>query len=275
MLLFPGKRPKNLKGGEAETTNNRMEIQAAISALKALPGPHQVELYTDSQYLRRGINEWLEGWQRKGWRTAQNTPVKNQDLWQELAAELGRHEVSWYWTKGHAGNKFNERADRLASSAIPPPELPLNDPAAVHLFTAASYSGKSKQGSWAVLLRHGDNEKTLSGLVHQTTANRMHIYAAVAGLQALKRPVLVYLYTTSDYLKDGATSWVSGWKARNWRTKEGRKVSHRDLWETLTQLTNHHDVNWHSVPRDHAPDELNQAKKLATETLHATNGETD
>jgi len=104
-ILLPAgrKRPQELSGSEANTTNNQMELQAAIEALKALPNPHQIELYTDSQYLRRGLTEWLTGWQRKGWRSSNNQPLKNKERWQQLAAELQRHQIIWHWTKGHAG----------------------------------------------------------------------------------------------------------------------------------------------------------------------------
>ena len=202
MLLFADDTTRELSGGEAEATNNRMEIRAAIKALDALEGPHQVELYTDSTYLRSGITKWLPKWQADGWRTSNKAAVKNRDLWEELAAALEEHQVSWHWTKGHAGDRWNERADQLASAAMPRPPLPVDDPGAVHLFAAVAYSGKKKAGSWAVLLLFGENEKSLSGREAGTSANRMHLMAAVSGLEELSRPVRVHLYTASDYLKD-------------------------------------------------------------------------
>jgi ribonuclease HI len=109
---------KELCGGELATTNNRMEMTAAIRALEALREPCRVELYTDSVYLRSGITEWLPEWRRRGWRTASRKPVKNQDLWEELSALTDRHEVSWHWVKGHAGHPENERADELANRGL-------------------------------------------------------------------------------------------------------------------------------------------------------------
>jgi ribonuclease HI len=109
---------KELKGGEPHTTNNRMELMAAIAALEALKGPSVVELYTDSQYLHRGITEWIGSWKRNGWRTADKKPVRNIDLWRRLDAALSRHEVRWHWVRGHAGHDLNERADRLAREGI-------------------------------------------------------------------------------------------------------------------------------------------------------------
>jgi ribonuclease HI len=118
-LLRFGSKEKELSGGEKETTNNRMELTAALEALKALTRPCQVEFYTDSEYLRKGITEWMANWKRKGWKTAGKKPVKNQDLWQELDAAIQEHQINWHWVRGHAGQRENERVDRLARAAIP------------------------------------------------------------------------------------------------------------------------------------------------------------
>ncbi len=117
MLIF-GPHEKELSGAEPLTTNNRMELTAAIRALAALKRPCDVALYTDSQYLRSGITEWLEQWKQRNWRTSDRKPVKNVDLWQALEAEIQRHRIEWHWVRGHAGNPGNERADRLANEAI-------------------------------------------------------------------------------------------------------------------------------------------------------------
>ncbi len=109
---------REISGAEPHTTNNRMELLAAISALEALKRPCSVDLHTDSQYLRQGITGWIEGWKRNGWRTADRKPVKNVDLWQRLAAAVARHDVRWHWVRGHAGHALNERADELARAAI-------------------------------------------------------------------------------------------------------------------------------------------------------------
>jgi ribonuclease HI len=107
-----------LKGGEPHTTNNRMELMAAIMALETLKRPCAAEIHTDSQYLRDGITKWIHGWKRNGWRTADKKPVKNAELWQRLEAALAHHKVSWHWVRGHAGHDMNERADELARAAI-------------------------------------------------------------------------------------------------------------------------------------------------------------
>jgi ribonuclease HI len=111
---------KELKGGEAATTNNRMELSAAIAALEALKGKEAVDLYTDSQYLRGGVTGWIKGWKKNGWKTADKKPVKNVDLWQKLDGLSQRHDVAWHWVKGHAGTDGNERADELAREGMAP-----------------------------------------------------------------------------------------------------------------------------------------------------------
>ncbi len=117
-ILTAGAHERELCGGELATTNNRMELMAAIQALEALKKPCQVELHTDSQYLRTGITEWLAGWKARGWRTAAKAPVKNEDLWRRLDEARLRHQVDWRWVKGHAGHPMNERADGLARQGM-------------------------------------------------------------------------------------------------------------------------------------------------------------
>ena len=109
---------KELSGGEANTTNNRMEMMAAIAGLEALKRRCRVTVFTDSQYVQKGISEWLPGWKRRGWKTADNSPVKNEDLWQRLDAAAAHHDVTWTWVRGHAGHPENERADALARRGL-------------------------------------------------------------------------------------------------------------------------------------------------------------
>jgi ribonuclease HI len=117
-VLFAGGREKEISGAETLTTNNRMELQAVISALQALKRAVEVRLYTDSQYVRRGVLEWLPQWKARGWKTADKKPVKNQDLWQVLDGEVARHRIEWHWVPGHSGIPGNERCDALANAAI-------------------------------------------------------------------------------------------------------------------------------------------------------------
>ena len=118
VVLKFGARTKELSGGEAATTNNRMELTAAIRALESLREACRVALYTDSTYVRNGITQWLPNWRRRGWRTASRQPVKNQDLWERLSELAEAHEIEWHWVKGHAGHPDNELADRLANLGL-------------------------------------------------------------------------------------------------------------------------------------------------------------
>ena len=118
VLLIAGERRKTLHGGEAETTNNRMELTAAIEALNALKGSRKVILHTDSKYVMHGITDWMANWKARGWKTAAKKPVKNQDLWQALDTAQERHDITWKWVKGHDGDPGNEEADRLANLGI-------------------------------------------------------------------------------------------------------------------------------------------------------------
>ncbi len=119
-ILVSGAHRKEIKGGEPITTNNRMELTAAIQALESLKGPSEVELYTDSAYLRGGITVWIKNWKRNGWRTADKKPVRNAELWQRLEAAEAPHKISWHWVKGHNNDPDNDRADELAREGMKP-----------------------------------------------------------------------------------------------------------------------------------------------------------
>lgn len=117
-VLIYGKNEKHISGAEKDTTNNRMELRAAIESIKAVREPCKIELYTDSKYVMEGITKWVDGWIQKGWKNASKKPVKNDDLWKELVEQLKNHEVEWHWVKGHSGDKYNDLADKLAVEAI-------------------------------------------------------------------------------------------------------------------------------------------------------------
>ena len=119
-ILQFGEREKELSGGEPATTNNRMELMAAIVSLEALTRPCAVDLHTDSQYVRNGVTQWIAGWKARGWKTADRKPVKNEELWRRLEEASERHDVAWHWVRGHAGDEMNERADALARAGMAP-----------------------------------------------------------------------------------------------------------------------------------------------------------
>lgn len=274
-ILRYGPHEKVISGGVLQTTNNRMELQAALSALQTLNRNCHVRLHTDSEYLRRGITEWLPAWQRRGWRTSDRRTVQNQDLWQTLAAEMERHVVRWRWVRGHAGDPLNERVDRLARAAIPRSggRGPADATDAVQLFTRASCLGTSGPGGWAVVVRRGDEVNSRSGSTTPATANEMEIRAAIQGLKSLAKPSRIRLYTVSKYLHQGITRWVAGWQARGWHTKEGQPVRHKTLWLALQEATKGHQVEWYLLPADDRPPESEQAATLAAQAARTAQEE--
>ncbi len=263
VCLFQGKKTVELKGSEGDTTNNRMELTAALQALLSLKVSHQVELFTDSKYVQQGTSKWIKNWQTGNWLTKDRQEVKNRDLWEPLAELLEKHEISWHWVKGHAGNQWNERADELAVQARGKDTLPLNDQDCVHIFTAITWSQKDKMGSWVVLLRYRQHVKILGKPVRGVTGNGLHIISASNGLKALRRSIPVHIYTNSSYLRDGATKWLAGWQRGNWQTREGNPVSNRLPWQELSELLKKYSVHFHVVDKEHPPCYMQEVKEMA------------
>jgi ribonuclease HI len=255
-------KAREISGGEARATNNRMELTAAIRALEALRRPCRVHLFTDSLYLRKGITEWLPGWISRGWRR-KDGELQNEDLWRRLAELIERHEVHWDWVRGHAGNRWNERADELATQEIGKRRAgkAVAAPAA-EVFLRVSCAGR--KGGWAALVRHGGAEAALSGGLASTTSNQLDLLAAIAALEGLPRGISVAVYTGSDYLRNGATRWLAGWKRRGWKTQEGQPVLNRELWERLEAAMAARRVIWPEVKGREVP-ELKELAKAAKE----------
>ncbi len=262
-LLQSGPHTKELTGHDPHTTNNRMELQAVIAALSALKQPCRVQLYTDSEYVRRGVTEYLERWKAKGWQTTDKKSVANRDLWEALDQALQRHQVDWHWVKGHAGDPLNERVDRLAVSMIPRSSLPLADAEAVHVFTGVSCRGVRGPGAWAVLVRAGEAETTLSEREAETSANRLHLLAMARGLEATPPGANVHLYTPSDYAANGAKQWARAWAAQGWRTKSGEPVKHQEVWQAILAAAQARHVTWHCLKDEVHPAESQRAEELA------------
>ncbi len=271
VLVLPDGTQRELSGGEPRTTNNRMELTAAVEALRAVPTGATVELITDSLYLQKGVTTWLAGWRRGGWKTKSGTPVKNRDLWEILDAEVRRRTVRWSWTRGHAGNALNERADALATSRIPAAagaaELPLGDRDAVHAFIGVAFAGPRRKGAWEVVLCAGDRQWTVGGTVSETTANRVLLHAGIDALEALDPGTTVHVYTQATYLGHGASRWLPGWKHAGWRTKEGAPVASAELWRRLDALQSGRTVHWHVVGKAGLPPEIEAARELARSRL--------
>lgn len=270
VTIYADQEPQELCGSETDATNNRMELVAALAALRALPEPCRVCLYTDSEYLRQGITEWIALWKKRDWQTAHQEAVRNQDLWQSLAEQMERHDITWRWIRGHTGDRWNEYVDKLARSMIPTQILPLDDEQSVHVFAASSYLNKEKRGGWAAVLRYREQIETVSGWDVDTSINRLHIRSAVEGLKAVRQACPIHLYTTSDYLRNGATVWVENWMSHGWQTRDGKPVQHHDLWKELLGVSDRCTVTWHVLDIKPLPDEMAQAKRLAGEAARST-----
>jgi ribonuclease HI len=277
VILYPDTPPCKINGGEKYTTNNQMELKAVIKALESIQTTqNQIVLFTDSQYVKNGVTIWMDNWKKNDWKTSLDTPVKNQTLWQKLDSCVKGRNIQWEWVKGHAGNQWNESADQLARSGVPVVEkheekriekFPIDDPDAIHIFTAIAYSSKNKSGAWAAYLHYKTHTKSIAEKVKNVSSNQVHICSAIGGLKLIKKNYPIHLYTLSDYLKDGASKWIQNWHRNNWNTKEGELVKHKDLWISLEQLTRAYQIKWHRVPKKSLPRELKMIKDMAQKCM--------
>jgi len=251
VVLRPGAEPQELSGGEEKTTNNRMELTAAIRALEALTPGEPATVFTDSQYLRRGITEWISGWVARGWKRKGGGAVENDDLWRRLASLDHDHRVDWKWLRGHSGHRWNERADELASAEVRRQgggSTGDEDSGADHqreiFLRISAHRGR---GGWAALLREGGDEEQLAGSARGSgvTANRLDVLAAAELLEKLPTGGTVAVWSGSDYLRLGASQWIHGWRKRSWKTRDGKPVANRDAWERLDAAARRHGgVAW-------------------------------
>lgn len=257
-ILRYGDKEKLLSGNEPESTNNRMELTAAIEALRALKRPCTVDLHTDSQYLRKGITEYIDKWAAKEWEG-----VANADLWQQLWPLVKKHTVQWHWVKGHAGDEYNERVDQLARQArlaiTPVAQIDDDMP---RLYVRASCKGNPGPGGWGVVLEQDGRTVQNSGTAVATTNNRMEITAVIEALLMLPPGSQVQIFTISDYLYQGVTQWIAGWRRRNWQKKGDQPVANADLWQALDQLMGQYQVRWINAKGQELPG-LQEAGQLA------------
>lgn len=266
-LLRFGEHEKVLTGNHPQTTNNRMELTAAVEALRALKRSCEVDLYTDSQYLRRGITEWIEGWSKNGWQSKAGRDIQNVDLWKLLWPLVQKHTVEWHWVKGHAGNQYNERVDVLARQARLDitPETALDDNVP-RLYIRSSCKGNPGPGGWGAVLEIDGETKQYSGTDSSTTNNRMEVMAAIEGILALPAGSSVQVFTTSDYLFQGITKWIHGWRKRGWVKRDGKPVANSDLWQALDQLTDQYSIKWVNA-KGQLLQGLDEAATLAVEAV--------
>jgi len=282
-VLIAGLRTREISGADPDTTNNRMEITAAISALRLLKQPCDVTVFTDSQYLRKGITQWMDGWLANGWKKANGRPVENADLWRELLQAAEPHRVTWEWIRGHRGNPLNERADQLAREARQRLESGQAVPTAVTtqstalpevaLYTQGCALGNPGPGGYAaVIVDAQGREQPIFGAWPMATSNVMELWAAVAGLQALRQVSHVTVYSTSKYLIDGAARWLAQWERRGWRTADGQPVRNQEIWAELSHVLGDHDVTWAHLENANRNTHYRQAVKLARQAAEGARG---
>ncbi len=247
-------RVKELTGGEPYTTNNRMELTAAVRALDALKQACEVRFFTDSQYLKRGVTQWAPKWAENNWRRGRrrSQPVENADLWQTLLALASRHEITWEWVKAHAGDTYNERADWLATHELRRIHAQQRVAAPPDAEVYLAVSVRDGWGLWAASVRFEGQEQLLTGAEPEATSNQLDILAAAEALSTLPESVRVRVYSLSDYLRNGASRWIKAWKQRGWVTKKGEPVKNRELWERLDEEQSVRQVEWPPVKDDPA-----------------------
>ncbi len=250
-----------VSGSEEHTTNNRMELTAAIEALRSCDSGERVVIRTDSQYVRRGMTEWISNWKRQGWRRGKGQPVLNHDLWMALDAENERVSVDWQWIKAHAGNEHNESVDTaardaalnryrvknssskgesIAESTIQAEQHKRYD---FEFFLAASNVG-SIASAWAYIRQKESAKTSTCEVLHNATLNHALLSGAISAVQSLPSNACVSIATESEYLFRGVTQWRHGWRQRHWRKADGGKPQNIELWMELDQELTRVEVDW-------------------------------
>jgi ribonuclease HI len=243
-----------LSGGALDTTNNQMELTAVITTLDSLKTPHTIDLYLDSQYVKNGLNEWMAGWVRKGWRTSTGDPVKNVELWKALYQATQRHTITWHWVRGHTGVKYNERVDELATAAMPKSKKVTLSNDRLVVFIRVAVPKNDGAGGWALRVWDGKEATDHSGrLPKVTSANELELRTAFQIFKTVPKDVPLQIFCPSDYLYKGMTQWLEGWKKRGWVSSTGSKVKYEEIWRGLDEATRTRDVQWVWEERDNSP----------------------
>lgn len=245
VLIHPQKT-RELSDGDPHTTNNRMELTAAIESLRALTRPCVIELYTDSQYLRRGITQWIYSWIERDW-----NGVANADLWQELHELQAKHEIHWHWVAGHTGETHNERAHELASAAIPHVEaVPQADMTLVYLRFAGPEKGANGKCGWAVAIVRDDETETIVGSAADVPINRGVLLAIQDVLLQLSPDEAIQFFVKQDYVYNGMTGWMKTWAREGWT----RNIKHKDLWMALHEQVAGRSIVWERLRNTPPPE---------------------
>lgn len=265
LILREGEEPEIIQGADRESTNNRMELTAPIKALQSLKDGTTVQIRTDSTYVRDGVTQWVEKWQQRDWQTMDGQNVKNKDLWLLLLDETKRLDVSWYWVKGHGDDEYNQLVDKLAVDAREAPPVPELSDSAINIFLGVTCKHSTKSGAWAAVLVYRNHHKVIGGKKEDVTANILYLEAVIQGLLQLKRELPVRVFTSSGYLAEGATSWLPGWRKRNWLTRDEQEVVNKSYWQRLDDLQNRYMVDYQLVEKTQMPCYSQEAKELARE----------
>ncbi len=257
-LLIQDGQIDEISGREARTTNNRMELTAAIMALEALDEPSRVEFHTDSQYVKNGITQWMANWVRNGWLTANKQPVQNQDLWERLYEATQDHDLKWQWVKGHATSKYNNRVDELATAAreqveaapMPAPAAKASIKADSQLYVFSNMDYGTKVGGWGVTVVSKDGEKIFNGSEMNTSENQLVLAGCARVLEELALPPqTMVVFSDSEYLTNGMSKWLAGWVKRGWKTASGEPVKNQALWKRLQQAAQDYTIQWEHLEK--------------------------
>lgn len=260
-----------------------MELIAAIEALRSCSDAAEIELHTDSQYVRRGITEWVSKWKRRDWSRGKNQPVLNKELWMALDYENQRVNVTWHWVKAHAGHALNEQVDDaareaalaahasvLGQDALETTESTAEIAADRSVFFIAVVNDGDADGAcaWTVIRSDADHQTTDSVIETASTSNRALVSAALFVLDAQADDAKICVYTDAEYLIKGVTEWLASWKLRNWRKSDRKPVVNADLWQALDAQIQRVDVVWRSGrSSEQASSILKQAKTIARDEL--------
>lgn len=247
-----------VNGSEPRSTNNRMELTAAIEALKTCPDGESVDLFTDSEYVRLGITQWMDAWIRNGWTRRKRGPVLNKDLWVELHEQNSRLRVDWHWVKAHAGDSFNEVVDQAARNAAMSAgsrdggstlsfgnleSVAEETSPNVDYFITAATSGENR-GAWAFVRVVDDDEDTSYDVLDRSSANRSLLIGAIELMRSLTVGESVRVATDSEYLYKGVTQWIEAWRQRGWRKSDDKPVANKDLWIEIHALLDDVTIDW-------------------------------
>lgn len=270
---------EELSGAEHDTTNNQMELMAAIVALESLEQSSSIDFYTDSIYVKNGITSWIKKWLKSNWLNSKKQPVANQELWQRLHDAIQRHDINWRWVKGHDGDPDNERVDQLATEArcaltgealtvaetdnTPSKPIPQGVPWA---YLKAVYDHKRNKGAWAVIIADDEEERQITRPAHGMTQNQMTLEAAIQLLESVKPDEAIAVFTDSEYLQKGMSEWIEGWIKRGWQTSSKKPVKNSRQWKQLNALAQARNVTWHYTSDD--DDYLHRAGIVAETTMN-------